>query len=65
MSYWLFTGKDVDEAHPNAVLVVCPHHDGQYNFLYADSSVQQATFAKLKQAFLDSPGRTELHQPGD
>ena len=51
VSYWLRTDPEVDEARPNEVMVVCPHHDGQYNILLTDSSVQQASWNRLAQFF--------------
>jgi len=53
VSYWLRTDPEVDESRPNEVMVVCPHHDGQFNALLADSSVQQCSWAKLAQYFQD------------
>ena len=32
-------------------MVVCPYHDGQYNILLTDSSVQQASWNRLAQFF--------------
>lgn len=53
VSYWLRTDPEVDEARPNEVMVACPHHDGQYNILLTDSSVQQASWNRLAQFFKD------------
>ena len=53
VSYWLRTDPEVDEKRPNEVMVVCPHHDGQYNMLLTDSSVQQCSWNKLAQYFQD------------
>ena len=53
VSYWLRTDPEVDEARPNEVMIVCPHHDGQYNILLTDSSVQQASWNRLAQFFKD------------
>ncbi len=53
VSYWLRTDPEVDESSPNTVMVVCPHHDGQFNVLLTDSSVQQCSWAKLTQYFID------------
>ena len=54
VSYWLRTDPEVDEARPNEVMVVCPHHDGHYNILLTDSSVQQASWSRLAQYFKDT-----------
>ena len=51
VSYWLRTDPEVYEARRNEVMVVCPHHDGQYNILLTDSSVQQASWNRLAQFF--------------
>jgi hypothetical protein len=53
VSYWLRTDPEVDEARRNEVMVVCPHHDGQYNILFTDTSVQQAGWNRLAQYFKD------------
>ena len=53
VSYWLRTDPEVGEARRNEVMVVCPHHDGQYNILLTDSSVQQASWNRLAQYFKD------------
>ena len=53
VSYWLRTDPEVDGWRPNEVMVVCPHHDGQYNVLFTDSSVQQAGWNRLAQYFKD------------
>jgi len=53
VSYWLRTDPEVDEQRPNEVMVVCPHHDGQFNVLLTDSSVQQSSWVKLAQYFID------------
>ena len=53
VSYWLRTDPEVDEQRPNEVMVVCPHHDGQFNVLLTDSSVQQSSWGKLAQYFID------------
>jgi len=51
VSYWLRTDPEVDEARPNQIVAVCPHHDGQFNVLLADSSVQQSSWYRLRQYF--------------
>ena len=53
VSYWLRTDPEVDEARPNEIVAVCPHHDGSFNVLLADSSVQQTSWSRLKQYFMD------------
>ena len=53
VSYWLRSDPEVDEAQRNEVMVVCPHHDGHYNILLTDSSVQQASWSRLAQYFKD------------
>ncbi len=53
VSYWLRTDPEVDETRRNEVMVVCPHHDGQYNILLTDSSVQQAGWNRLARFFKD------------
>jgi len=52
VSYWLRTDPEVDEARPNEIVAVCPHHDGSFNVLLADSSVQQTSWSRLKQYFM-------------
>jgi len=53
VSYWLRTDPEVDEARPDEVMVVCPHHDGQYNILFTDSSVLQTDWNRLARYFKD------------
>ncbi|MBC8244651.1 MAG: hypothetical protein H8E20_09675 [Verrucomicrobia bacterium] len=53
VSYWLRTDPEVDEARPNQIVAVCPHHDGSFNVLLADSSVQQTSWTRLRQYFAD------------
>jgi hypothetical protein len=53
VSYWLRTDPEVDEARPNEIVAVCPHHDGSFNVLLADSSVQQTSWSRLTQYFMD------------
>jgi len=53
VSYWLRTDPEVDEARPNQIVAVCPHHDGQFNVLLANSSVQQSSWYRLRQYFAD------------
>ena len=53
VSYWLRTDPEVDESRPNEVMVVCPHHNDQYNVLLTDSSVQQSSWMRLAQYFKD------------
>jgi prepilin-type processing-associated H-X9-DG protein len=52
VSYWLRTDPEVDVRHPNEIVAVCPHHDGQFNVLLADSSVQQTSWSRLMQYFM-------------
>ena len=52
VSYWLRTDPEVDEAHPNEIVAICPHHDGQFNVLLADSSVHQTSWTRLAQFFM-------------
>ena len=47
ISYWLRTDKDVTESRPNEIVAVCPHHDHQFNVLFEDGSVHQASHSKL------------------
>jgi len=42
-----------DEARPNEIVAVCPHHDGQFNVLLGDSSVQRVSLARLAEYFTD------------
>jgi len=51
VSYWLRTDKDVTESRPNEIVAVCPHHDHQFNVLFVDGSVHQASQSKLKDFF--------------
>ena len=60
VSYWLRTDPEVDEARRNEVMVVCPHHDGQYNILLTDSSVQQAGWNRLARFFKDITNRITI-----
>ena len=60
VSYWLRTDREVDEARPNEVMVVCPYHDGQYNILLTDSSVQQAGWNRLARFFKDITNRITI-----
>ena len=53
VSYWLRTDPEVDEARPNEIVAVCPHHDGQFNVLLGDSSVQRVSLARLAEYFTD------------
>ena len=53
VSYWLRTDPEVDEARPNQIVAVCPHHDGQFNVLLANSAVMQASWYRLRQYFAD------------
>ena len=53
VSYWLRTDPEVDESKPNEIVLVCSYHNGQYNVLLADGSVQQCSWNKLQQYFLD------------
>jgi len=53
VSYWLRTDPEVDEARPNQIVAVCPHHDGQFNVLLVDQSVRQLSWQKLRQYFAD------------
>ena len=62
ISYWLRTDPEVNEQHPNEVVVVCPHHDGQFNLLLADSSAQQSSWAKLAQYFIDIKNPIKLQR---
>ena len=32
---------------------ICPHHDGSFNVLLADSSVQQTSWSRLSRYFMD------------
>ena len=51
VSYWLSTDKDVTESRPNEIVAVCPHHDHQFNVLFVDGSVHQASQSRLKDFF--------------
>ena len=51
VSYWLRTDPEVDEARRNEVMVVCPHHDGQYNIVLTESSVQRTDWNGLARYF--------------
>ena len=51
VSYWLRTDEEVTENNPDEIMVVCPHHDGQFNVLLGDASVHQASPSKLKSFF--------------
>ena len=51
VSYWLRTAPEVDGWRPKEVMVVCPHHDGQYNVLFPDSSVQRTDWNDLARYF--------------
>ena len=53
VSYWLRTDPEVDESKPNEIVLVCSYHNGQYNVLLADGSVQQCSWNRLRQYFLD------------
>ncbi len=53
VSYWLRTDPEVDEARPDEVMVVCPHHDGQYNILFTDSSSLGTDWNRLARYFKD------------
>ena len=53
VSYWLRTGPEVGENDPSQVMVVCPHHEGQFNIGLTDGSVQQASWAKMAQYFMN------------
>ena len=53
VSYWLRTDPEVDESRPNEVMVVCPHHNDQYNILFTNSSVHQSSWMRLAQYFKD------------
>ncbi len=52
VSYWLRTDPEVDES-ANEIVLVCSYHNGQYNVLLADGSVQQCSWAKLAQYFIN------------
>jgi len=62
VSYWLRTDPEVDEARPNEIVAVCPHHDGQFNVLLADSSVQQTSWSRLTQYFMDITNPIQLQR---
>jgi len=62
VSYWLRTDPEVDVARPNEIVAVCPHHDGQFNVLLADSSVQQTSWYRLKQYFRDITKSIQLQR---
>ena len=62
VSYWLRTDPEVDVARPNEIVAVCPHHDGQFNVLLADSSVQQTSWYRLKQYFMDITKSIQLQR---
>jgi len=53
VSYWLRTDPEVDVTRPNQIVAVCPHHDEQFNVLLADSSVQQSSWQRLRQYFVN------------
>jgi hypothetical protein len=53
VNYWLRTDPEVDEARPNKIVAVCAHHDGSFNVLLADSSVQQTSWSRLSRNFMD------------
>ena len=48
-----FIRLEADEAKPNQVLAVCPHHEGQFNVMLSDSTVQQVSWEGLRQYFKD------------
>lgn len=62
ISYWLRTGPEVNEANPNEIMVVCPHHDGQFNLLLTDGVAQQSSWGKLAQYFIDLKNPIELQR---
>ena len=64
ISYWLRTDPEVDEARPNEIVAVCPHHEGSFNVLLADSSVQQTSWSRLARYFMNITNPIQLqHRP--
>jgi hypothetical protein len=62
VSYWLRTDPEVDEARPNEIVAVCPHHDGSFNVLLADSSVQQTSWSRLARYFMNITNPIQLQR---
>jgi hypothetical protein len=62
VSYWLRTDPEVDETRPNEIVAVCPHHDGSFNVLLTDSSVQQTSWSRLSRYFMDITKPVQLQR---